>query len=112
MARLDSFVCVPWLAHISTLLLKDIAKIYWIDKVLTQTKEVALFFRSLFIKYSAKSPVNDFFFGREKRRRRVSLEYPNFQKKNTLSIPPPSYPRIRILCQSSLHTYLNLPRVR
>ena len=92
---------LPCLAHISTLLLKDIAKIYWIDKVLTQTKEVALFFRSLFIKYSAKSPVNDFFFGSEKRRRRVSLEYPNFQKKNTLSIPPPSYPRIRILCQSS-----------
>ena len=33
----------------------------WIDKVLTQKKEVALFFRSLFIKYSAKSPINDFF---------------------------------------------------
>ena len=46
MARLDSFVCVPCLAHISNLLLKDIAKIYWIDRVLTQTKDVVLFFRS------------------------------------------------------------------
>ena len=57
----SALACVPCLAHISSLLLKDIAKIYWIDRVLTQTKDIALFFRSLFIKYSAKSPVMIFF---------------------------------------------------
>ena len=72
LARLDSFVCVPCLAHISTLLLKDTAKIYWIDKVLTQTKEVALFFRSLFIKYSAKLPINFFFL----EGKNADVEYP------------------------------------
>ena len=44
--RLSSFVCVPCLGHVSNLLLKDIAKIHWVDKVLTKTKDIVLFFRN------------------------------------------------------------------
>jgi len=43
MARFDSFVCVPCLAHISTLLLKDTAKIIGLIKSPHKKKEVAVF---------------------------------------------------------------------
>ena len=44
--KLDSFLCVPCCCHVGSLLLKDIAKEYWISQVIDKTKDIVFFLKN------------------------------------------------------------------
>ena len=51
--QLPGFLCAPCLAHVGNLLLKDIAKLDWIEAVLNRTKQIVFFFsQPLFSSFS------------------------------------------------------------